>query len=81
MPYWLCIHLNHLADFHSYVECQKTVDETFAEPDKWARMCVMNIANMGKFSSDRTILEYARDVWDLVPCHVELPQGNGALAQ
>ncbi len=52
-----------LADFESYVECQKRVSETYLDQDRWTRMAVMNIARMGKFSSDRTIAEYAREIW------------------
>jgi starch phosphorylase len=62
----------HLADFQSYVDTQNRVDEIYADPDKWTRMCLMNIANMGKFSSDRTILEYAREVWNLKPCPISM---------
>ena len=67
----------HLADFQPYVECQRHVDEAYRDPDRWARMCVRNIANMGRFSSDRTIQEYSDDVWHIKPCHVDLPQIRG----
>ena len=63
----------HLADFHSYVECQERVDAVYRDPSRWARMCILNIANMGKFSSDRAIREYSEKVWKLSPCHIELP--------
>jgi starch phosphorylase len=63
----------HLADFHSYVETQNRVDEVYRNPDQWERMCLMNIANMGKFSSDRTILEYANEVWHIKPCPIAIP--------
>ena len=53
------------------------VDEIYRDEDKWTRMCVMNIANMGKFSSDRTILEYAKDVWNLKPCPIQIPNAHG----
>lgn len=62
----------HLADYHSYIECQNRVDEAYADQDRWARMCIMNIANMGKFSTDRTIAEYAENVWGVKPCHIDL---------
>jgi starch phosphorylase len=67
----------HLADFHSYVETQRRVDETYRDQDKWTRMCILNIANMGRFSSDRTILEYAKDVWHVKPCPIQLPDQHG----
>jgi starch phosphorylase len=63
----------HLADFHSYVASQEEVDKVYRDPARWTRMSVMNIANMGRFSSDRTIQEYSRDIWNLRPCPIELP--------
>ena len=62
----------HLGDFHSYVAAQQLVDRTYRNNDKWARMVVMNIAHMGKFSSDRAVLEYSRDVWGLQRCPIAL---------
>jgi starch phosphorylase len=66
----------HLADFHSYLETQHRVDEVYRNHDQWDRMCLMNIANMGKFSSDRTILEYANEVWHLKPCPIAMPSSR-----
>ncbi len=66
----------HLADFQSYIETQKKVDATYRDTDRWTRMCILNVANMGKFSSDRTIREYAKEIWHLEPCHVDLPGEN-----
>ena len=54
-----------LKDFDSYVEAQKRVDADFRDSLKWARKCWMNIVGAGKFSSDRTILEYANDIWQI----------------
>ncbi len=54
-----------LADFRSYSDCQKKVDAAFREKTRWARMAILNTARVGKFSSDRAIREYARDIWDL----------------
>lgn len=54
-----------LPDFRSYSDCQKRVDATFRDKDKWAKMAILNTARVGKFSSDRTIMEYARDIWQL----------------
>jgi starch phosphorylase len=56
-----------LADFAAYAEAQRRVDEAFLDQDRWSRMAVLNIARMGKFSSDRTIREYARDIWGIKP--------------
>ncbi|MCP4692414.1 MAG: glycogen/starch/alpha-glucan phosphorylase [Desulfobacterales bacterium] len=52
-----------LADYEAYIQCQKQVDLTFKDKEKWTRMSIMNVANMGKFSSDRTIREYAEEIW------------------
>lgn len=73
----------HLADFHSYLDCQAAVDRTYRNYDQWTRMGIMNIANMGRFSSDRAIQEYADKVWNIKPCHVDLPpaaeNGDGSM--
>ena len=61
-----------LEDFASYVECQQRVIKTWQEPEKWTRMSILNTAASGKFSSDRTIAEYAKDIWELEPVTVEL---------
>jgi starch phosphorylase len=52
-----------LADFASYAECQQRVQEAFVDQDRWTRMAILNVARMGKFSSDRTIREYAEQIW------------------
>jgi len=54
-----------LADFDAYNECQKKVSSAFLEKSRWAKMAILNTARVGKFSSDRTISEYARDIWHL----------------
>ena len=56
-----------LADFASYVACQEEVDTLYLQPDEWAKTSILNTAGMGKFSSDRTIAEYARDIWEIQP--------------
>ncbi len=56
-----------LADFQSYVECQERVSKAFQDPDQWARKAILNIAKMGKFSSDRSIHEYADRLWKARP--------------
>lgn len=60
-----------LADYRSYVDTQAKVDAAYKDRDRWIKMAVLNTARMGKFSSDRTILEYAAKVWTLPP--VEVP--------
>src|SRR5437763_1871211 len=52
-----------LADFQSYADCQERVGKTFLDQDRWTRMAILNIAHMGKFSSDRSIHEYADRIW------------------
>jgi starch phosphorylase len=56
-----------LADFKSYCEAQDKVSEAFKDKPRWGKMAVLNTARVGKFSSDRTILEYAKDIWHLDP--------------
>jgi starch phosphorylase len=60
----------HLADFKSYLQADKRLVDLYAHPDEWARKAVLNIASSGKFSSDRTIGEYATDIWKAEPCPV-----------
>jgi starch phosphorylase len=55
------------ADFDAYVACQDQVDAAYRDEDRWARMAIVNIAKSGKFSSDRTIREYAREIWGAAP--------------
>jgi len=62
-----------LADYAAYVECQEQVGTAFAEPDQWLRMSILNLARMGKFSSDRSIAEYCRDIWHVDPVPVIMP--------
>ncbi len=59
-----------LADYQSYCDSQKAVDAAYKDPEKWAEMAIYNTARVGKFSSDRTIMEYATDIWDLEPLPV-----------
>jgi len=56
-----------MADYASYITCQDQVDQLYRHPFEWARVSILNTAGMGKFSSDRTIAEYARDIWDIKP--------------
>jgi len=56
-----------LADFQSYADCQERVGKAFLDQSAWTRMAILNIAKMGKFSSDRTIREYAQEIWRAKP--------------
>ena len=59
-----------LRDFDSYREAQTRIDNAYKNKRDWARKALINIANAGKFSSDRTIMEYAREIWDIEPTEV-----------
>jgi len=61
-----------LADFQSYVECQEKVAEAYRDEERWTRMSILNTARSGKFSSDRTIREYCRDIWNVGPVPINL---------
>jgi len=61
-----------LADFQSYVDCQKEVSDAWADQHHWTRMSILNTARMGYFSSDRTIRDYSRDIWRVEPNPVQL---------
>ncbi len=60
----------HLADLKSYLEADERLRALYADPDAWARKAILNVAASGKFSSDRTIAEYAAEIWNLQPCSV-----------
>jgi len=70
-PYMLC------ADYASYVECQTAVSRAFTDKKKWAAMSILNAAGMGKFSADRTISQYAREIWGVKPVPVTILQSGG----
>jgi starch phosphorylase len=54
-----------LADYEAYIACQERVSETYRHPDEWTKKSILNTAHMGKFSTDRTIKEYANEIWGL----------------
>ncbi len=63
-------HYMHLADLTSYLEADRRLCELYADPDAWTRTAILNVAGSGKFSSDRTIAEYAASIWNAEPCPV-----------
>jgi starch phosphorylase len=63
-------HYMHLADLKSYLEADQRMRELYADSDGWVRKAILNVAGSGKFSSDRTIGEYASQVWEVKPCPV-----------
>ena len=62
----------HLADLKSYLEADQRLCDLYADSEGWARKAILNVAGSGKFSSDRTIAEYAADIWNVKPCPVSL---------
>ena len=63
-------HYMHLADLTAYLEADRRLLELYADPQEWTRKAILNIASSGKFSSDRTIAEYAAEIWGVKPCPV-----------
>jgi starch phosphorylase len=63
-------HYMHLADLTSYLEADRRLCDLYADSDGWARKAILNVAGSGKFSSDRTIAEYAADIWNVKPCPI-----------
>jgi starch phosphorylase len=57
----------HLADLEAYLKAHELAARLYQDRAEWARRAILNVARMGKFSSDRSILEYARDIWNVVP--------------
>jgi starch phosphorylase len=66
-------HYMHLADLRSYLSADAQLTLLYANPDAWARKAILNVAASGQFSSDRTIGQYASEIWNLKPCPVEQP--------
>jgi starch phosphorylase len=65
-PFMLC------ADYQSYVDSQAQVDRAYRDGHHWARMSILNVARMGKFSSDRSIRDYCKNIWKVEPMKVEI---------
>jgi starch phosphorylase len=67
-----------LADFDAYLACQERVAAAYRDREAWTRMSILNVARMGRFSSDRTIREYAEQIWGVLPAPVTLPSRKRA---
>jgi len=63
-------HYRHLADLRAYSDAQARLGDVYTRPDEWFRKAILNIAGSGRFSSDRTISEYARDIWHVEACDI-----------
>uniref|UniRef100_A0A8C0EYK0 Alpha-1,4 glucan phosphorylase n=1 Tax=Bubo bubo TaxID=30461 RepID=A0A8C0EYK0_BUBBB len=64
------------ADYEAYIKCQGQVDQLFMNPREWTKKVIRNIACSGKFSSDRTIMEYAQEIWGVEPSATKIPPPN-----
>ncbi|MGQ0503939.1 MAG: glycogen/starch/alpha-glucan phosphorylase, partial [Myxococcaceae bacterium] len=60
-----------LADFAAYVKAQEEVARAYHDTDGWTKKCILNVARVGRFSSDRSIREYAKDIWNVTPVNVD----------
>ncbi|MFZ1545969.1 MAG: glycogen/starch/alpha-glucan phosphorylase [Candidatus Nitrotoga sp.] len=69
-------HYMLLADYASYVDCQDNVSELYRDQKEWTKRAILNVAGMGKFSSDRTIGEYAKHIWHVAPISKPSPSDN-----
>jgi glycogen phosphorylase len=61
-----------LADYQSYIDCQDRVGAAYRDRDQWTRMSILNVARIGKFSSDRSIRDYCSEIWKTWPVKIEL---------
>ncbi|HVJ30211.1 MAG TPA: glycogen/starch/alpha-glucan family phosphorylase, partial [Gammaproteobacteria bacterium] len=61
----------HLADLTAYADAHSRLEKLYADREQWSRKAILNVAGSGKFSSDRTISEYARDIWRAAPCPIQ----------
>ena len=65
-----------LEDYAAYADGQQAVDQSYRNEKNWAKMALINVAKSGKFASDRTILEYANEIWELDQVHIEFEEGK-----
>ncbi|MCK7577401.1 MAG: glycogen/starch/alpha-glucan phosphorylase [Chromatiales bacterium] len=75
-PWWTRL-LDHdeyllLADYQSYIDCQDRVSAAYRDQERWTRMSILNVARMGKFSSDRSIREYCEKIWKVQPVPIRM---------
>lgn len=63
-----------LVDYPFYVECQEKVSEAYRDRERWTKMSILNVARMSKFSSDRAISEYCKDIWQVKPVKIEIQE-------
>jgi starch phosphorylase len=61
-----------LADYQSYIDCQDSVSLAYKNQEQWTRMSILNVARIGKFSSDRSIRDYCSDIWKTWPVSIQL---------
>jgi starch phosphorylase len=61
-----------LADFEAYVTCQQAVSQAYTDQKRWTKMAILNVANSGKFSTDRTIRQYAEEIWNVKPVPIQM---------
>ena len=65
-----------LKDFRSYADAQKRVEAAYRDEEGWAKSALLNVSKSGKFTSDRTIEEYAKEIWHLEKVTVEVPEDD-----
>ena len=65
-----------MVDYQSYIDCQDEVDKVYRDPAKWAKMSILNVARTGKFSCDRTVEQYCKDIWQVKAVNVKIPKYN-----
>jgi hypothetical protein len=61
------------ADYQTYIDSQAEVDHAYRDSHHWSRMSILNVARIGKFSSDRSIRDYCRDIWNIEPGQTKQP--------
>jgi starch phosphorylase len=70
-------HYMHLADLKAYSDAQSRVEQFYRDPEAWDRAAIMNVASSARFSSDRTIAQYAAEIWNVAACPVEAAKMAG----